>query len=789
MIMTKYDKILKDLQAFADDPNTVEVLHNFASLVRFGQEITFELKYNSDNDNMNVLFEGQEMSYKKFLSTHIAKLDLFANKIINYRQKNESFKEEINYFKEPFVEGTATLYTFENSSKGEENKALELLNNESSNPLPLSTKVTFITADAGHGKTYLLKKYEYEQAKKYLKGESSFLFWHVDMQGRQLVRLDEAIMRDLGELRVPGIYMSSIYYLLKNNLLVLSIDGFDELAAETGNTEALGSLANLVNQLEGRGIIIAASRRTFFDYNDYLKKTKMLPKAIGDSNDCVFNELKLNNWIKSDNIEYLEDAFILNEKDDDPEKVYNEIFKLVGEKYQHAFLSIPFLFSRIIKALVRFNITPNNFLGHSDNVKGVKAIIENFIKREVSDKWITKEGIPYLTEYQHFELLTHLAEDMWKQQKDALPIDDILFITKILCEQWGIIDSKTQESIMRMVKMHALLVPAGGDLEMRKFDHPEYKNYFIANSINLTFEKLIKDSSSLNSFKGFLDHSQLPDSVGRYLSNIISKNDKKVLSIINILKRTISEEWTPSMLHVNIGTLFPFIIDGYKPTKKIVFGDTFENRISFSSLVFENKIIENIEFHKANFTNISFKHTTLLNVKFINCVFNDIKINNTNKFNDVTILDSEIHSVSIKENGDEVDKGFAPIRIFQILKKYNIIWNDYKIDNKLITQVEREQSNIKKLTYRLLNSFRRTNLLYNYNIEIKFSSSDAKIIEDTIIPIMEQFGLLKIEETKNVRQYDRKGWRLLSDIDQIIGADNYKSKNNLEKFWNVIDKE
>lgn len=789
--MTINKKITKDLQAFADDPNSVEVVHNLASFKRFGRDITFELK-NDRKTGLMVVYNKQEMPYHRFFSKEIAKLDLFANKIIELRKRSENLIDTESFYSEPFVDGQGTLFTFENSSKGDNGKVLDLLMKECDSPLPTSTKVTFITADAGHGKTFLLKEFQYEQAKRFINGESDFLFWHVDMQGRQLVRLDEAIMRDLGELRVPGIYMSSIYYLIKNNLLVLSIDGFDELAAETGNTEALGALTNLVNLLNGQGIIIAASRRTFFDYNDYVKKIRMLPKALGESNDCVFNELKLKNWAKQENLKYLEDAFILNNRDDEPENIYKEIFDIVGKKEKHAFLSIPFLFSRIIKAIVRYNDTPKKFLGQINSIEGVKGIIEKFIKREVSDKWVTKEGIPYLNEEQHFELLTAIAEDMWKQQKDTLPTEDILFNTKILCEQWKITDAKQQDAIMRMTKMHALLVPSSGNANMRKFDHPEYKNYFVANSLVKIIEKLTTSpDSSLNTLKSFLDFSQLPDPVGLYTCNILKKETHNIKSIIEILKRIISEEWTPSMLHVNIGTIFPFIINDFKPQETIIFGDTFENRISFSSLVFENKKITNIEFHKANFTNVSFKNTNLQNVKFINCIFNQIKIDiKSNSFENVFIKNSEIHGITVYSNGDEIERGFAPIRVYQILNNFKIKWID--LDKEAATTTEnttKETSRTKKLTFRLLNSFRRTSLLYNYNLEIKFSTNDAKDIENIIIPLMLEYKILKEEDTKNLRQYDRKGWRLLYRIDDILKADNYKNTNNLEEFWNKVNEQ
>lgn len=70
-------------------------------------------------------------------------------------------------------------------------------------------------------------------------------------------------MYELGELRFSGLYYSSIIALMRRNLIILGIDGFDELAAEVGGETALGSLKDLVTKMNGTGTLIAASRRTF----------------------------------------------------------------------------------------------------------------------------------------------------------------------------------------------------------------------------------------------------------------------------------------------------------------------------------------------------------------------------------------------------------------------------------------------------------------------------------------------------------------------------------------------
>ena len=69
-----------------------------------------------------------------------------------------------------------------------------------SGKIPGETKLVFLTADAGHGKTALLRRLTRQFATLYREGKTDRLLLHIDTQGRSFVRLEEAIARDLGQL-------------------------------------------------------------------------------------------------------------------------------------------------------------------------------------------------------------------------------------------------------------------------------------------------------------------------------------------------------------------------------------------------------------------------------------------------------------------------------------------------------------------------------------------------------------------------------------------------------------
>ena len=258
-----FENIKRDLASFADDENEM-VCDDRGNVIfeRHGKLLSIQIKEDEDGRKF-VNYNGIEIPYRLFLAKELSHLDILASKILQRK-----YQEELSY-----VDSNVILMSIDQQRQG---KAMPLLYEESKNTALIGTKISFVTADAGHGKSMLLRHFQYSQAQKYLDNNTNFLFWHIDLHGRDLVRLNEAIMYELGELRMPGLYFSSILTLMRHHLIVLGIDGFDELAAEEGGETALNSLSSLVSQMQGKGVLIAASRRAFFNSQDYLRRTNIL---------------------------------------------------------------------------------------------------------------------------------------------------------------------------------------------------------------------------------------------------------------------------------------------------------------------------------------------------------------------------------------------------------------------------------------------------------------------------------------------------------------------------------
>jgi len=758
------NEIKRDIQAFADDEANI-VFDSMGNVMftRNGIDLSFRVWTNPETLVTRVLYEGKEFLYRDFFSKEMARLDLFAAKIIEKRKANEVF-----------VDGPAML----KMSFGEtHDSCLGLVRSECDSFYEFATKVTFVTADAGHGKTALLKEFQFTQAKRFLAGESKFLFWHVDLQGRDLVRLPEAIMFDLAELRISGLFYSSILYLIKNKFIILAIDGFDELAAEIGGVSALGALSSLVSQMDGQGTLVAASRRTFFDTNDYLKRTKYLKTTL--SPDCEFNELKLKNWNKKEVIEYSSYFF------DDPEKIYRELLVELHNENSHPIITRPFLLSKTIQALQDGEYTPSEFFSMvNNNQEGVVVVVEAFTKREVN-KWKERDqqtGRPYLTFEQHMHLLSVIAKEMWENHIEIISKEEVQFLTTILIEEWGIEES-VKPKVIRLVESHAFLVPVSDNKpELRKFEHEEFKNYFLSRSLASLINESI-ENGKYNALKKFLYINQLPDSVARYCFNYVDNLEEQSNSLIQIFKSILSEEWKPSYLQQNIGTLIPSILDNREFKEPI----SIDAKVSYTSLIFENKILRDIVFKNGDFVNISFRNTSFKNIKFVDCNFNDLRFETDSplNFENVSFGNCHIAAISIMRNQEISETAFSPIRIVQILTRFGIKIANNETNNSV--QIE-EESEFKKLANKFLLKFHKTIYQYEKNIinEKQYGAYSETVIEK-LIPILIQYNILEEKETKQSKQSNTRAWILAMDLNIIYSFDGTNTKNQLSEFWQKIN--
>jgi hypothetical protein len=121
--------------------------------------------------------------------------------------------------------------------------------------------VLIIDGPAGIGKTSFIRKISYERAMQYRVRQLPLIL-HVESRGRVLQNITDLMAFSLQTLRVPVTY-DQVPALVRNGLVTLAIDGFDELGDPNGYELAWAQLNDLIESARGNGSFILSGRETF----------------------------------------------------------------------------------------------------------------------------------------------------------------------------------------------------------------------------------------------------------------------------------------------------------------------------------------------------------------------------------------------------------------------------------------------------------------------------------------------------------------------------------------------
>ena len=137
-------EIYADIAAFADDENDVIIDKGLVVFQRNRQ--TYECRLVETGDGIEVEYDGSRIPYKRFLAEELGRLSILAEAI---RQKRKDVQ--------PYID-TQSVRSDSLDSKSAASSAIETVRDECRSRPFGETKLIFLTADAGHGKTALLRR-------------------------------------------------------------------------------------------------------------------------------------------------------------------------------------------------------------------------------------------------------------------------------------------------------------------------------------------------------------------------------------------------------------------------------------------------------------------------------------------------------------------------------------------------------------------------------------------------------------------------------------------------------
>jgi len=185
-----------------------------------------------------------------------------------------------SYLKRHAVSENDLLPIRANSSRGDLVESIEAVEAIISHApeRPDSSEILLIDGPAGIGKSTLIEQLALRRAERY-RNVAEPLILHVKSRGRVLSNLQDLMAFSLQTLRLHITY-DQVPILAKHGLVILAIDGFDELGDPNGYELAWAQVNDLVSSVRGRGMLILAGRDTFIGRDRLVKNVKSIRPDI-----------------------------------------------------------------------------------------------------------------------------------------------------------------------------------------------------------------------------------------------------------------------------------------------------------------------------------------------------------------------------------------------------------------------------------------------------------------------------------------------------------------------------
>lgn len=375
------------------------------------------------------------------------------------------------------------------------------------------TSFVMVTGEAGAGKTSVLKQLVRQQARAYMNGTSTFVYLYVNAQGRALARFNEALATELNELRV-ALPHHAVAPLVKLGLIVPVIDGFDELLGVGGYDDAFSSISSFVQDLDGKGAIVASARSTYYEQEFLSRTARNAGSALGA---WKVSSVSVLGWGEEERNSYLaqksgEEGASLSDKSRALAKIFSGPNEPLSSK--------PLFVARATDFVLRGLLS-------SDEGALLERLVDAFVFREQREKLLKKSGDPILSAGAIKALCSDLAEEMWNLGTRELDRSTVRDIAEIAMSEHSLLPADAGIVMDRLPNM-AFLQP-GESPGSVAFEHEIFFDYFLASRIAAS---ILSESASLGLLLG---RSAMPESLAESVSHEVLSGVREVSWICQAL--------------------------------------------------------------------------------------------------------------------------------------------------------------------------------------------------------------------------------------------------------------
>lgn len=585
MIMFDLEKswsgtLKNDLQGFADPKTDVCVKASgskiTATWLQRGKEQQAEFQLSPDGDFRWIPSDAEGgRTYRKFLgSAELADFNQLANAIIRTSREVEHYVPTQGKLDN---DGTSTPTTM---------KADELILQRSAKVLsepPGRTQMLFLKGDAGSGKTTLLREVAKEQARRFIGGQSDFLYLYVSAQGRALSNLRDALSGELDDLRA-GFTRDAVPPLVRQGLVVPIIDGFDELLGAAGYGDAFGSLHQFLEQLDGRGTLIVSARSSFYDI-EFLEREP----TDGKRSAYEIEPVTLLPWGDGEIFQYLAHVRGLRTAKDEDRSAVDALSD--GDR---ELLAKPF-FASLFKEYV------DSPAEYTSGVTLRDYLVGSYVRRE-SSKIVDRDGRPLLDTDGHRKIFEFIAEEMWSWEKRDFSADDLRTAAELIADEVKLAGDSAKQLITKITSYAGFSVSQHGQDRRFQFEHEVYFDHFLSQALH-------RRLTSADKLGSFLDGGLLPEEV---VSAVVdSGNAQQWLNLLDDVQRNMPQQESRRR---NIGTL---AVVCFRSVREIA--NCSIRLCNFVNTSFGDAKFESVMFEDCQFIGVRLDRATFKNCRVENC--------------------------------------------------------------------------------------------------------------------------------------------------------------------------
>jgi hypothetical protein len=725
------------LSSFADKQEDIQFEKgSFIGTIR-GKDIIGDFKQREDN--LFIIEDGIEYAVREWIGLRLADLDTLAKKILELIPEERDFVQPKGAYLNDI---NITPDDCEIDIESVPAQMTEVL----SHHVFGTTKILYLTSDAGEGKSTLINYIARQQASLFLSKQTKWLFVPIPLAGRPFLRFDDIVIASLtNKLRFRSFYYESFIELIKLGLIVPGFDGFEEMFVQGSTGEALTATGNLVSNLNSSGTILFATRKAYFENKGFSTQAKLFDSLNNTS--ITFEKVSIKRWDRAKFIE-----FANKKKLKDAEKIYELISKKIGST-DHPIITRPVLVNKLISVLCECTNQEEVIEKLTKSTSYFPNFVDTIIEREVQEKWIDTSGEPFkplISHEQHYILLSLIAEEMWLNSVDELSDQFFDLITELFAENNNIL-AKTGDQIKERIKQHALIVSSSSGSKHYKFDHDEFKEFFLG--IAIADKLKVHD---INGVISVFKRGKLPSQTLEVVIEKMHLEGIEIQRIISELCEKLKSESIVSTIKENIAGM----------AIKLINNKTFIDKIEFDAFFFPANSLSGVNISNVKFYNCYFQETSLMKSKISCCVFNKCHFERLEitpaktEISETEIIDSKITSIYNPEGEYSL---YSPIQIINFLKKLGITIGE---EEGIISESQEEIHSDERLILfeKVIRRFMRSTQINENILKLKLGGKYEYFMKE-ILPELKARGI--IEEVEYIGSGSQKRFRLAAKYTEI----------------------